>query len=173
MHHPAQANVDARGLRIGIAVSRYHPEITDSMCHAAKDAFRQAGGREDDLTIVHAAGAFELTAVCSALAAMPEVSGRRQHDALVALGCVITGETTHDQYIAQSVTQGLTSIIVATGVPIAFGVLTCNSLEQALQRSVSAQRAGGMNKGAEAMIAAIQTARALETLGTGKAARSR
>ena len=155
MHAPPTTTLNAKGLRIAIAVSRYHHEITDSMLAAAKKAFADAGGDEDQLTVVPAAGSFELTAICRSLSA-------RHFEAVVALGCLITGETAHDLHIAQSVTQGLTAITVQTGMPIAFGVLNCHNLDLARARSIEA--APDMNKGAEAMRAAIETATTIRWL---------
>ena len=161
MHRPANTNLNAEGLRIGIAVSRYHDAITRSMEEAAIDTFVRAGGARRDLLVLNVPGSFELTAVCRALALADDDQGI---DAIVAIGCIITGETTHDQYLAQSLTQGLTSIIVETGVPIAFGVLTCQSVEQARARSIDADKHNAMNKGAEAMAAAIETALLIRSL---------
>ena len=153
MYSQLQTVIDARDLHVAIVVSQYHGQITAAMCQAAVERFLEAGGTEEDLTIIPAAGSFELTAVCRAAA-------RRDPDAIVAIGCVIAGETAHDQYIAQSVAQGLTAITVETGMPIGFGVLTCQSVSQARAR------AGGSagNKGAEAMAAAIHTANTIRTL---------
>src|SRR5262245_17695538 len=136
MHDPKTSTANASGLRIGIAVSSYHSEITSSMCEAAQEAFVRSGGAKENLTIVHAAGAFELTAICGGFAGIETRAGRRAFDAAVALGCIISGETTHDQYLAQSVTQGLTAITVDTGMPIGFGVLTCQRYDQAKARSI-------------------------------------
>lgn len=152
MHVELKDNLDARGLRMGVVVSRYHHAITESLREAAVVQFTSAGGDADDLLIVAAPGSFELTAVCRALA------HRGDLHAVVALGCILTGQTTHDQYLAQAVAQGLTSITVQTGVPIAFGVLTCQSMEQARERAGGAHG----NKGAEAMAAAIAAARAVQ-----------
>lgn len=154
MYSPDQPETDASGLRVALVVSRYHARITDALCVAATECFQSAGGRVDDLEIVHTPGAFELTVVCRAQAV------RGDFDAVVALGCIISGETDHDRYIASAVATGLTMITVDTSVPVAFGVLTCRTLEQALAR------AGGDrgNKGAEAMAAAIETARTLQGL---------
>ena len=109
MYELTSIQPDATGLRIGIAVSRYHREITTSMRNAAVDAFVRSGGDTKNLTVVAAAGTFELTAICRALALMKTETGEPAHDAIVALGCVITGQTTHDTYIAHSVIQGLTA----------------------------------------------------------------
>jgi len=154
MYDQIRPEADAGGLRVGLAVSRYHDRITDALCKAAVDRFRRAGGADADLRVVRTPGAFELTAVCRAFAAGGEI------DAVVALGCVISGETDHDRYLASAVATGLTMITVETGVPIAFGLLTCASLDQA------AARAGGDhgNKGDEAMLAAIETARVIRSL---------
>lgn len=134
-----------------MVVSRYHGAVTDALCQGAVKAFTDAGGSRDDLVIVPAPGSFELTAVCRALAVDAGV------DAVVALGCIIAGETAHDEVLAHAVAHGLTAIAADTGVPVSFGVLTCRTPEQARER------AGGRkgNKGAEAMGAAIEAACAI------------
>ncbi len=150
MYDQPKPDIAAGGLRIGLAVSRYHAEITGPMRDAAVRQFIGAGGLEKDLHIVEAPGAFELTAVCRALAARGDL------DAVAAIGCIISGETTHDRYLASALAHGLTMITVQTGVPVAFGVLTCQSREQAAARA-----AGPRSKGAEAMSAAIEACRAV------------
>jgi 6,7-dimethyl-8-ribityllumazine synthase len=154
MQDLSPATLDARGMRIAIAVSRYHEAITGALCDGALRCWADAGGGADELLVVPAAGTFELTAVCDAIA--------RYHrpEAIVALGCVISGETTHDRHIADAVAGGLTAVTTRTGVPIAFGVLTCQTLEQARAR------AGGDrgNKGCEAMTAAIHTVATIRTV---------
>ena len=154
MHTELTTNASAAGLRIGIAVSQYHDHITSALCDAAVSRFVDAGGNRDDLRIVAAPGAFELTAICRALAAHGDL------DAVVALGCIVSGETTHDRHLASAVAHGLTQITVDTGVPVSFGVLTCQNLAQAEARAGGAKG----NKGAEAMAAAIQTTRAVKAL---------
>lgn len=140
-------------MRIGIVVSRYHREITDALLAGAKKTFKKAKGKANHLQVIDAPGSWELTAICRAMAHARDRKWQRQFDAIVALGCILTGETTHDQFIAQSVTQGLTAITLETGTPIAFGVLTCQSIEQAKARK---------SKGVEAMQAAIAAVRAIE-----------
>lgn len=161
--------LDAAHLRIGMAVSRYHAAITDSMCRAATDVFISAGGNPHNLQVVPAAGTFELTAICRALAAQVDRNDLPLFDALVSIGCIIAGETNHDQYIAQSVVQGLTAITLETGIPIAFGVLTCQTIEQARARSTST--GSQANKGAEAMTAAIQSAATIRMIQTSRSFR--
>jgi 6,7-dimethyl-8-ribityllumazine synthase len=158
MHVERESNESAEGLRIGIAVSRYHQDITDALRQGAVEVFTKAGGSADDLLIATAPGSFELMPLCQALA------NREDVDAVVALGCVIRGETTHDQYICQAVSQGLGQITLDTGKPVAFGLLTCQTKHQARER------AGGENgnKGAEAMAAVIETVHALRRLAAVK-----
>jgi len=141
-------------MRVGLAVSRYHSDITGPMCRAAVELFHRSGGREGDLIVIEVPGAFELIAACRALAEREDV------DAIVAIGCVIRGETKHDRAIVSAVANGLSAIIVESGMPIGFGVLTCDTEAQARQR------AGGSkgNKGEEAMHAAIATATAIHAL---------
>ena len=129
-------------------------QITTALRAGAVKQFTDAQGVEADLRVVPAPGTFELTAVCKAL-----INGGGL-DAVVALGCVISGETTHDTYIATAVAHGLTELTLATGVPVTFGVLTCQTIDQARAR------AGGPrgNKGAEAMAAAIETTVILKSL---------
>ncbi len=154
MHRELKPTTSAQGLRIGLVVSRYHAPITDALRDGAVDCYTRAGGSPDDLVLVNAPGTFEVTALCAALAERGDL------DAVVAVGCVISGQTTHDQYLCQAVSHGLTEVTLRTGVPVSFGVLTCQSLEQA------EARAGGDrgNKGAEAMAAAIDTARTIRRL---------
>ncbi|MCE2881215.1 MAG: 6,7-dimethyl-8-ribityllumazine synthase [Planctomycetaceae bacterium] len=151
MHTAVPMTPDARGLRVAIATSRYHDEVTSRLREGALKAFADAGGKDDDLLLVDAPGAFELVPIAHALAARADI------DAVVCLGCVITGETTHDRYICEAVANGLAAISSTTGKPAAFGVLTCPSIEHARAR------AGGSkgNKGAEAMVAALVAAQAV------------
>lgn len=163
MRHSDSLHLDASPLSIGLAVSAYHPEITRSMLAGAVDEFIRVGGARERLRIVEAAGAWELTAICRALAGRSLPARLEPLDSIVAIGCILTGETTHDAYIAQSVTQGLTEITVETGVPITFGVLTCQTMEQARARAGLVR--SDENKGVEAMRAAIATAIAIRSLG--------
>lgn len=147
MHEPMQGTTSAEGLRLAIVASRYHHEITANLQRGAIEAFEQAGGERDHLTVVPAPGAFELIAVSAALVRRPEIDG------VAALGCVIRGETPHDQHICQAVSEGLQHLIVKHGKPISFGLLTCLNIGQARAR------AGGEhgNKGEEAMTALIES----------------
>ena len=149
MQRSGQISTDATGLRVGIASSTYHREVVEPMEIAAREAFLGSGGNAGDLLVVDAPGAFELVAISTALAARPDI------DAVVALGCVIKGETSHDQWINGAISNGLAMISVRTGKPVAFGVITCESIEQAKARAGGAKG----NKGEEAMTAAVSAAR--------------
>jgi 6,7-dimethyl-8-ribityllumazine synthase len=140
--------VNAASFRFAIVVSRYHDFVTDRLQDAAIGTLSAAGVDDAAITIVRVPGAFEipLAAQCAA------ESG--QYDAIVCLGCLIKGETPHFDFIASAVSHGLTAAAAATGVPMAFGVLTTNSLEEALARAGD----GPANKGREAASAAIEMA---------------
>jgi len=139
---------------VAIVVSRYNPEIAGALLDGAVGAYRAAGGDGAHLRIIEAPGAFELPVLAGAAAA----SGR--FGAVVALGCVIRGETRHDEVIAHAVAGGLTRVGLDTGVPVGLGLLTVNDEAQAWAR------AGGPlgNKGSEAMEAALWAWRSLQGL---------
>ncbi len=147
-------SINARSLRIVIVTSTYHSELTGALERGAVKAFEEAGGDLTKLKIVKAPGAFELVAITRAAAVRGDV------DAVVALGCVLTGETSHDRHICDAVAHGLARISVEFGKPAAFGVLTCQTLSQAQARAGGAKG----NKGEEAMRAAIGAAQAIKEL---------
>ena len=151
-----QAIGRAEGFRFALVVSKYHDFITDRLQAGALDALTAAGVAASDITLVRVPGAFEIP-----LAAQHAAESGR-FDAVVSLGCVIRGETPHFDYICSAVAHGLTSASAATGVPIAFGVLTTNSVEEALARAGD----GSGNKGREAAIAAIEMAEVIARLRT-------
>src|SRR5262245_58858158 len=138
----------ASGLRFGIVVSRFNSFITERLLAAAIDAFDRAGAESKDVDVVHVPGAFELPLAAKKLAA----TGR--YDALIAIGCVLRGETSHYDYVCSETARGLQLAQMDTGVPVIFCVLTCDTLEQAIDR---AGLKGG-NKGFEAGLAAIEMA---------------
>lgn len=146
--------VDARGLRVGVVTSAYHGEITAALEVGAVEAFTNAGGAADAIVRVSAPGAFELVAIAAALAARDDLH------AVVALGCIVQGETRHDRVLAEAVAGGLASIAATRAKPVAFGVLTVERLRQARARAGGEQG----NKGREAMLAAIAAARAIEAV---------
>jgi 6,7-dimethyl-8-ribityllumazine synthase len=151
--------LDARGLRVVVVVARFNAFVTEKLLEGAIDALVRHGAKHEDLAVVRVAGAWELPqAVESALA-----SGG--WDAAVALGCLMRGDTIHFDLIAAQCAKGLASIALASGAAIGFGVLTVDTLEQAIAR------AGGKhgNKGVEAALAALEQARVLAAIGSGRA----
>ena len=145
----------AAGVRIAIVVARFNDFVTERLLVGALEALEAAGVEPSDQTVLRVPGSFELPIAAQRAAE----TGR--FDAVVALGCLIRGATPHFEYIAQSVSQGLTAAAAATGVPIAFGVLTTNSAEEALERV----QPGPANKGYEAAQAAVEMATLLVRLG--------
>lgn len=149
-----EGNLDASGLKIAIVIARFNSFITDRLLAGALDALKRSGVPEDGIEIVRVPGSWELPIAAKTLA------GARQHAAIIALGAVIRGETPHFDYVANQAASGLAAVSLETGVPIAFGVLTTNTVEQAIDR------AGGKsgNKGYDAAITAIEMADLLRRL---------
>ncbi|HEX3094014.1 MAG TPA: 6,7-dimethyl-8-ribityllumazine synthase [Candidatus Angelobacter sp.] len=145
-HGAIEGDLNARGMRFGVVVSRWNSFITERLLQGALDALRRSGARSEDITVVRVPGAFEIPAQARTLAQ----SGK--YDAIVTLGCLIRGETTHYEHISTEVTRGIGQSAQETGVPHTYGVLTCENLEQALDRA--GLKAG--NKGFEAGISAIE-----------------
>lgn len=149
-----EGEAGARGHRVAIVAARFNDFIVASLLKGATAAWTAHGGAVDDLAVIRVPGAFELPLAARKLAA----SGR--YDAVVALGCVIRGDTPHFEYVAGECARGLQQASLETGVPVAFGVLTVETVDQALERA--ATNAG--NKGGEAMETALEMASLLERL---------
>jgi len=141
-----EGDLNARGMRFGVVVSRWNSFITERLLQGALDALRRSGARAEDIRVVRVPGAFEIPSQARTLAQ----SGK--YDAIVTLGCLIRGETTHYEHISTEVTRGIGQSAQETGVPHTYGVLTCENLEQALDRA--GLKAG--NKGFEAAISAVE-----------------
>lgn len=153
-----EGDFNAAGLRIGIVVSRWNDFITKALLEGALDAIRRHGGDENTVTVAWVPGSFEIPVALRAMAAT------KQYDTLVALGCVIRGATSHYDHIASAVTSGVSGVGNTFGIPVAFGVITTESIEQAIERAGT--KAG--NKGAEATLAAIEMANLLRKIGAGE-----
>ena len=141
-----EAGLNAAGLRFGIVVSRFNSFITERLLQGALDALERGGAGSKDVDVLHVPGSFELPLAAKKLAA----TGR--YDALIAIGCILRGETAHYEYVCSETARGLQLAQMDTGVPVMFCVLTCDTLEQAIDR---AGLKGG-NKGYEAGLAAIE-----------------
>ena len=139
---------DASGMKIGVVVAEWNSEITLAMKEAAVQTLREHGVSDGDIILRYVPGSFELTAGAQMMTNYVLV------DAIICIGCVIRGETPHFEYICQAVAAGLTQVSINSDIPVVFGVLTTNNLQQALER------AGGKhgNKGVEAAITAIKMA---------------
>ena len=143
-----EGKLDAKGMRFGIIVSLFNKVVTEKLLEGAVDALKSHGGKEENIDIVRVPGAFEIPLIAHKMAA----SGK--YDALVCLGAVVRGDTPHFEYIAAAVTRGIGNAILEHKLPISFGVLTTNNIEQALERAGSKME----NKGFEAALTAIEMA---------------
>jgi 6,7-dimethyl-8-ribityllumazine synthase len=143
------------GLKFALVVSRFNAFITERLLEGALDSLRRKGVREEDLTLVRVPGSWEIPLVARRLALA------KAHDAVICLGAVIRGSTPHFDYVAAEVSKGVAQVALETGVPIAFGILTTDTLEQAIERAGS--KAG--NKGYAAAEAAIEMVNLLKELG--------
>lgn len=143
-----EGEITARDRKVAIVAAKFNDFIVASLLKGASAAWLEHGGAAQDLLIARVPGAFELPVAARRLA----LSGR--YDAVVALGCVIRGDTPHFEYISGECARGLQLASLETGVPVIFGVLTVNTVEQALERAATT----GDNKGAEAMAAALEMA---------------
>lgn len=143
-----EGTLDAKGLKVGILVSRFNSFISERLVEGAIDALVRHGADPQELTVVRVPGAFEIPPAARRMA----LCGR--YDALVCLGAVIRGSTPHFDYVSSEVSKGVASVSMEASIPVTFGVLTTDTLEQAIERAGS--KAG--NKGFDAAMAAIEMA---------------
>ncbi len=144
----------AAGLHFGIVVSRFNSFISERLLQGALDALQRAGATDEDVNVVHVPGSFELPLAARKLAA----TGK--YNALIAIGCILRGETAHYDYVCSETARGLQLAQMDSGVPVMFCVLTCDTLEQAIDR---AGLKGG-NKGFEAGLGAVEMGRLMQKL---------
>ena len=149
-----EGKLAAQGLKIALVASRFNDIIVDRLVGGAVDYLTRHGLERENLTLVRIPGAFELPLVCAKLAQ----SGK--YDGIVALGAIIRGATPHFDFVASEATKGIASVSLDTGVPIGFGLLTTDNIEQAIERAGT--KAG--NKGVEAAAAVLETVRVLQQL---------
>jgi len=140
-----EGNLQAKGVKLGVVISRFNDLITKELLSGAKDCFIRHGGNEDDLHVAWVPGAFEIPLVAKIMTA-------KDYDAVVCLGAVILGATPHFDYVAAEVSKGVAKVSLDTGKPVIFGVITTDSIEQALERAGT--KAG--NKGWNAVQNAIE-----------------
>ncbi len=149
-----EGKLDATGLRFALIVSRFNSFIAERLLEGALDALVRHGANDDDLTLVRVPGAFEIPLATKKCVA----SGR--YDAVICLGAVIRGSTPHFDYVCSEVSKGIATVSLESGVPVSFGVLTTDNVEQAIERAGT--KAG--NKGFEAAVGAIEMANLFKTL---------
>jgi 6,7-dimethyl-8-ribityllumazine synthase len=154
---PGARSLDGHGLRVAIVAARWHDEVAAGLLAGAERALAEV--KVEDETVVRVPGTFELPIVAKALA-------HQRYDAVVALGVVIRGGTPHFDYVCRAATDGLTRGALETGVPVGFGVLTCDTEEQALDRCGIA--GSSEDKGREAAMAAVETALVLRRVRRGE-----
>jgi 6,7-dimethyl-8-ribityllumazine synthase len=150
-----RGELSAEGLRFGIVVSRFNSFITERLLRGALDALERAGAGAKQIDVVRVPGSFEIPLAAKQLA------GSGKYDAVIAIGCILRGETSHFEYISSEVARGVQLAQMDTGVPVIFCVLTCDTLEQAIDRA--GLKSG--NKGFEAGIAALEMATLMRKLG--------
>jgi 6,7-dimethyl-8-ribityllumazine synthase len=149
-----QGELQARGLKFAVVVSRFNDFITSKLLDGAIDALVRHGSKEEDIDVVKVPGAFEIPLAAKKLAS------KGSYSAVICLGTVIRGATPHFDYVASEVSKGIASVSLETGVPIAFGVITSDTIEQAVERAGT--KSG--NKGFDAAITAIEMAQVLKKL---------
>ncbi|MBV9486219.1 MAG: 6,7-dimethyl-8-ribityllumazine synthase [Frankiaceae bacterium] len=154
---PEERVLDGHGLRVAIVAARWHTEVSEGLVSGAERALHDC--QVSDVSVLRVPGAFELPVTAKALAA-------QRYDAVVALGVVIRGGTPHFEYVCQAATDGLAQVAVDTGVPVGFGLLTCDTTEQALDRCGRAE--SSEDKGREAAMAAVETALLLRKVRRGE-----
>lgn len=149
-----EGQLNGKGLKIGVVVSRFNDLITGRLLDGAQDALRRHQVGEDDVDVAYVPGAFELPIVAKKMAQTDK------YDAVVTLGCVIRGATSHYDYVCNEAAKGIAKASDDTGVPVIFGVLTTENIEQAIERAGT--KAG--NKGAESAVGAIEMANLLRQM---------
>ena len=149
-----EGQLTAAGLKFAIVVSRFNGFISERLLSGALDAVARTGGRPDDIDIVKVPGSWELPVVVG------ELARQQRYDAIICLAAVIRGDTPHFDYVAGEAVKGIGHVAAESGVPVAFGVLTCNTLEQAIDRA----GAKSGNKGFDAAMAAIEMANLMRQL---------
>lgn len=152
-----EGNLDAKGLRFAILVSRFNSIITERLLSGALDALTRTGASEENIEIVKVPGSWELPVAAA------EIAGQKKHDAVICLSAVVRGDTPHFDYIAAEATKGLAQVSLANGVPMAFGVLTTNTIEQAIDRA----GAKSGNKGFDAAMTAVEMGNLMRRLRGG------
>lgn len=155
MGHIFEGNLIGKGLKIGLVVGRFNEFITGKLLSGALDALKRHGVEESDVDVAWVPGAFELPVIAQKMVSL------KKYDAVICLGAVIRGSTPHFDYVAAEVSKGVAKVSLDSGVPVVFGVLTTDTIEQAIERAGS--KAG--NKGWEAAATAIEMSNLVRAIG--------
>lgn len=158
MPNVIEANLIAEGKKFAIVVSRFNDFISAKLLDGALDALQRSGAAPEDIDVIKVPGAFEIPIIAKKVADM------KHHDAMICLGAVIRGATPHFDYVAAEATKGIAQASMETGMPIVFGILTTDTLEQAIERAGT--KSG--NKGWDAALAAVEMANLMGTIGNIK-----
>jgi len=150
-----EGKLDAKGLRFGIVIARFNEFISGKLLAGCLDGLKRHGANEDGIDVVWSPGSFEIPLLARKLA------GSKKYDAVICLGAVIRGATPHFDYVAAEVSKGVAQVALESGLPVIFGVLTTDNLEQAIERAGTK----GGNKGFDAALAAIEMANVLKEIG--------
>ena len=153
-HKVTEGHLNATGLKFAILASRFNSFVTERLVTGAIDALSRSGAAPEDIEIIRVPGSWELPVAAA------EVARAKRHDAIICLSAVIRGETPHNDYIANEATKGLAQVSLETGIPVAFGVLTTNTLEQAIDRAGAKQG----NKGFDAAMSAVEMGNLMKLL---------
>ncbi|MEK6680761.1 MAG: 6,7-dimethyl-8-ribityllumazine synthase [Nitrospirota bacterium] len=143
-----EGSLSAKGLKFGIIASRFNDFITNRLLEGALDVLNRSGAKSDDIEIIKVPGSFEIPLIAKKMAA------GKKYDAIICLGAVIRGDTPHFDYISAEVTKGIAAVSLESGMPVSFGILTTDTIEQAIERAGT--KSG--NKGGEAALVAIEMA---------------
>jgi 6,7-dimethyl-8-ribityllumazine synthase len=149
-----QGKLDATGCRFAIVISRFNSFISDRLLNGALDALDRHGAAPDDITAVWVPGSFEIVLAAKKLALS------HKYDAVICLGALLQGETPHFEYISSTVTKGIGNLSLESGIPVIYGILTCNTMEQAIDRA--GLKSG--NRGFDAALSAIEMVQVLKQL---------
>ena len=150
-----EGNLIGKGLKFGLVVSRFNEFFTTKLLEGAQDALRRHGVSEEDINVAWTPGSFEIPLVAQKMARS------KQYDAIICLAAIVRGGTPHFEYISAEVTKGIAAVNMDTGLPVIYGVITTENLEQAIERSGT--KAG--NKGFDAAVSAIEMANLMKSLG--------
>ncbi len=149
-----EGKLDGTGLKLAIVVSRFNSFITEQLLLGALDGLKRHGVKDGDITVIKVPGSYEIPLVCK------KVAAKKQYDVVIALGAVIRGNTPHFDYVASEVAKGVAQVTLESGIPVIFGVLTTDTIEQAIERAGT--KAG--NKGYDAAVNAIEMAKLLREI---------